>query len=68
MTSTTFKIIKKNNKFWVRMQGGEYFEDIDMMIYKVNTDSPYIRYGGHFIGKVPLTPEMIKELRILQSA
>ena len=63
---TKFTVIKKNNKFWVRMADEKYTED--MMIYKVNTNTPYIRYGGSFVGKVNLTPEMIKELRTLQSA
>lgn len=52
-----FDVIKKNGKAWVRMNA--FGHTTDMMIYKVNTDQPYIRYAGMYI---PLTEQMKAEI------
>lgn len=54
---TTFEIIKKNNKPFVRMINGDYVHE--MKVYKANTNEPYVRYlGGIFY----LTNELKEQL------
>lgn len=43
---TTFEIIKKNGKPFMKMTAGDYVDE--MKIYKVNTDKPYVRRYGEF--------------------
>ena len=50
-----FKIIKKNNKFYLV---GDFLGE--MMIYGVNSDKPYVKKFG---GKVYLTAEYCVELK-----
>lgn len=59
--ATTFEVIMKNNKPFLRMIRGE--ENIDMMIYKAKTDSPYIKFMSGYMGKTYLTEDMKADLR-----
>ena len=52
-----YSIIRKNGKPFMRMDA--YGEITDMMIYKVKSDKPYVRYLGMFFY---LDEEMKKEL------
>ena len=45
-SNVTFEVIKKNGKPFMRMTS--YGHITDMMIYKVKTDKPYVRYLGQF--------------------
>ena len=42
----TFEVIKKNGKSFMRMNS--YGTITDMMIYKSNTNKPYVRYFGEY--------------------
>ena len=44
--NVTFEIIRKNGKPFMRMNS--YGTITDMKIYKVDSDAPYVRYGGRF--------------------
>lgn len=43
-SKTTFEVIKKNGKPFMRMNA--YGQTTDMMIYKAKTDAPYIKHLG----------------------
>ena len=59
--TTTFEVIMKNNKPFLRMIRGE--ENTDMMIYKAKTDSPYVKFMSSYMGKTYLTEDMKADLR-----
>lgn len=44
--NVTFEVIKKNGKLFMRMNS--YGTITDMMIYKVKSEKPYVRYCGMF--------------------
>ena len=45
--STTYEIIRKNGKPFMRMTTDKWVDE--MMIYKTNTNKPYVRrYGMYF--------------------
>lgn len=58
--NVVFTVIKKNGKPFMRMEA--YGQVTDMMIYKVKTDKPYIRYFGRFFY---LDKDMKKELAFI---
>lgn len=43
-SNVTFEVIRKNGKPFMRMKS--YGTITDMMIYKANTDRPYVRHYG----------------------
>jgi len=63
MKELKYWVVKNNGKYWVRTNRAEIFHD--MMIYKVNTDHPYIRWCGILS---ELTDEMKAQLEVLKTA
>lgn len=63
---TTYEIVKKNGKPFLRMyhpiydyQGGYY----ESMIYGAKTEKPYIKYMSGYLGKTFLDEELKEKLR-----
>lgn len=57
---TTFEVILKNGKPFVRMTCGDYV--VDMKIWKAKTDAPYVKYMSTFNGYVYLSDDMKAQL------
>lgn len=56
-SNVTFELIRKNGKPFMRMNS--YGTITDMMIYKANSEKPYVRYCGSYFY---LDEDMKKEL------
>ena len=57
-----FEIIKKDNKYFFKSPDCFIDPNHEAMIYKANTDKPYIKYAGY---TATLEPEHIAVLRRL---
>lgn len=42
--NVTFNLIRKNGKPYIRMTA--YGQTTDMKVWKVNSDTPYVKYSG----------------------